>query len=45
MDTIKYYWKRIDWNVVTVVMLVGMVPAMLIIGALFFPLFTSYYGE
>ncbi len=42
---IKYYWKKIDWNVVAVVMLVGMVPAMLIIGALFFPLFTSYYGE
>jgi hypothetical protein len=42
---IKYYWKRIDWTVVQVVALIGLVPAMLIIGAIFFPVLTSYYGR
>ncbi len=42
---IKYYWKKIDWDVITVIALVGIVPVMLIIGALFFPLLTSYYNR
>jgi hypothetical protein len=41
----KYYKKQIDWNVVQVIVLVGIVPAMLIIGAIFFPLLTSYYSR
>lgn len=41
--TIKYYWKRIDWSVIQVIVLVGMLPAMLIFGALFFPLFSAKY--
>lgn len=41
--TVKYYWKRIDWTVVQVIVLVGMLPAMLIFGALFFPLFSAKY--
>jgi hypothetical protein len=40
---IKYYWKRIDWNVVLVAVMVGMLPVMLIFGALFFPLFSAKY--
>jgi hypothetical protein len=42
---IKYLWRRIDWNVVQVIVLVGLVPAWLIIGAIFFPIFTSYYSR
>lgn len=41
----KYYRKQIDWNVVQVIALVGLVPAMLIIGAIFFPFLTSYYSR
>lgn len=41
----KYYWNRIDWDIVKVAFIVGTVPAMLIIGAIFFPFFTSYYGR
>jgi len=41
----KYYKKQIDWNVVQVIALVGLVPAMLIIGAIFFPFLTSYYSR
>ena len=44
-NIIKYYKKQIDWNVIQVIALVGLVPAMLIIGAIFFPFFTSYYGR
>ncbi len=40
---IKYLWKKIDWTVVQVVVLVGMLPAMLIIGAVFFQLFSAKY--
>ena len=45
VSEVKYYWKRIDWGIVQVVFIVGTVPAMLIIGAIFFPFFTSYYGR
>jgi hypothetical protein len=44
-NILKYYKKQIDWNVVQVIALVGLVPAMLIIGAIFFPLLTSYYSR
>lgn len=44
-NTIKYLWKQIDWNVVQVIVLVGMVPAMILFGALFYPLFTPNYGK
>lgn len=44
-SVVKYYWKRVDWDIVKVAFIVGTVPAMLIIGAIFFPLFTSYYGR
>lgn len=39
---IKYLWKRIDWEVVQIVALVGTVPVMLLIGALF-PSFLANY--
>jgi hypothetical protein len=41
----KHFLKQIDWNVVQVIILVGLVPAMILIGALFFPLFTPNYGK
>jgi hypothetical protein len=44
-NILNYYKKQIDWNVVQVIALVGLVPAMLIIGAIFFPFFTSYYSR
>lgn len=40
--TTKHLWKSIDWDVVQILVLVGMVPAMLIIGA-FFPSFLANY--
>jgi hypothetical protein len=40
---IKYLWKKIDWTVVQVVILVGMLPVMLVIGALFYQLFSAKY--
>lgn len=40
---IKHYLKKIDWNVVQVLALVGMLPAMLVIGAVFFELFSAKY--
>jgi hypothetical protein len=39
---IKYLWKRIDWEVVQIVALVGTVPVMLLIGALFPSLLANY---
>lgn len=44
-DTIKYLWKQIDWDVVQVIFIVGLIPSWLIIGAIFFPIFTSYYSR
>ena len=40
--TTKHLWKKIDWDVVQILVLVGMVPTMLIIGALF-PSFLANY--
>lgn len=40
--TIKHYWKKIDWELVQILALVGMLPTMLIIGALF-PSFLANY--
>lgn len=40
--TTKHLWKSIDWDVVQILVLVGMVPAMLIIGALFPSLLANY---
>lgn len=40
---IKHYWKKIDWDVVQILLLVGMVPLMIIIGGIFFRFFTPYY--
>jgi hypothetical protein len=34
--------KKIDWDVVQAIVLVGMLPAMLIVGALFPSFFTKY---
>jgi len=39
---IKYLWKQIDWEVVQILVLVGMVPTMIIVGALF-PSFLATY--
>ena len=39
---IKHYWKKIDWTVVQILILVGMVPTMIIVGALF-PSFLANY--
>ena len=45
MSFIKRLAQRIDWDVVTAIVIVGTVPLMIIIGAIFFPFFTPYYGE
>lgn len=42
---IKYLWKQIDWELVQILVLVGMLPTMLIIGALFPAFLTPYYGD
>lgn len=39
----KYYWKKIDWDVVQILLLVGTIPLMIIIGGIFFRFFTPYY--
>lgn len=44
-NIVKHLWKQIDWNVVLVIVLVGLVPSWLVIGAIFFPMLTSYYGR
>jgi hypothetical protein len=44
-NILKYYKQQIDWNIVQVIVLIGMVPAMLVIGAIFFPFLTSYYSR
>lgn len=35
--------KKFDWEVVQIIFIVGTLPAMLVIGALFYPLFSSKY--
>ena len=40
---IKYLWKKIDWTVVQIVVLIGVLPAMLVIGTLFYQLFSANY--
>lgn len=42
---IKHYWKKIDWTVVQILILVGMVPMMILIGALFPAFLTPYYED
>lgn len=39
---IKHYWKKIDWELVQILVLVGMLPTMLIVGALFPSLLAHY---
>lgn len=43
--TTKDLWRRIDWDVVQIIVLVGMVPAMILIGALFPAFLTPYYED
>ena len=42
---IKHYWNKIDWTVVQILVLVGMVPTMILIGALFPAFLTPYYED
>jgi hypothetical protein len=35
--------KKFDWEVIQVILIVGTLPAMLLIGALFYPLFSPNY--
>ena len=42
---IKRYWKKIDWDVVQILIIVGIVPIMIVIGGLFFWFFTPYYTK
>jgi len=44
MKVIKKIIKSIDWDLVQVVIIVGTVPIMLIVGALFYPFFTPNYS-
>lgn len=38
----KRFWQKIDWEVVQILVLVGMLPTMLIVGALFPSLLANY---
>jgi len=38
----KRFWQKIDWEVVQILVLVGMLPTMLIVGAMF-PSFLANY--
>lgn len=42
MSFIKRLAQRIDWDVIQIVVLVGMVPTMIIVGALFPSLLAHY---
>lgn len=42
---IKHYWGKIDWELVQILVLVGMLPTMLIVGALFPSFLTPYYED
>ncbi|MEY4714498.1 MAG: hypothetical protein RIQ37_828 [Actinomycetota bacterium] len=39
----KSLFKKIDWDVIRVLVLVWLMPGMLVLGAIFYPFFSSKY--